>query len=317
MDERSGILSEGARRVWRYQRVLWWLFAVNLTLAAFGTLPLSSALRPVTDHSLHSQNLYRAFDVPTFLDLASNPDVALWSKFTGSTLFAFIFFAFAFFLTGGILEAYRTPGKLGTADFFRACGAFFWRWVRLLIFMLIVLTPIAIAAFAISKWSGTLSDDAPQEKLGFWVDVIGFGLVLLLAMLVRLWFDMAQVRAVAEDERAMRRTLTRAFRLTFGNLGSLFWLYFRISFLAWLALVAAFWIWLRIPAQDVGLSFFLLEVVLLWWIGTRLWQRASETVWYERRAIPPVLVMAPVTMPEVVSLVPEIPPAPEPPPTET
>ncbi|MBZ5722679.1 MAG: hypothetical protein LAO03_20255 [Acidobacteriia bacterium] len=314
MQERTGILSEGARRVWRYQRVLWWLFAVNLLLAAFGTLPVTSAVGRVADHSLHSQNLYRTFDVPTFLDLANNPDVALWSKFTGSTLFAVVFFAFAFFLTGGILEAYRSSGKPATGEFFQACGAFFWRWVRLLIFMLIVLTPIAILASSIIKWSGTLSDDAPQEKLGFWVDVAGMLLVLLLAMLVRLWFDMAQVRTVAENERPMRRALARAFRLTFGNLGSLFWLYFRISFLAWCVLAAGLWLWLKVPAQDVGLSFFLFEVVLLWWIGTRLWQRASETVWYERRALAPVLVMAPVPMPETVAPALEVPPPPESPP---
>jgi hypothetical protein len=308
MQEHSGALSEGARRVWRYQRLLWWMFVVNLVLAAFGTLPVTSAVGRVADHSLHSQNLYQAFDIPTFLDLADKPEVALWSKFTGSTLFAIIYFAFAFFLTGGILEAYRSGGKPTTGEFFQACGAFFWRWVRLLIFMLIVLTPIAILASSISKWSGTLSDDAPQEKLGFWVDVAGFLVVLLLAMLVRLWFDMAQVRAVAEDERPMRRSLARAFRLTFGNLGSLFWLYFRISFLAWLGLAAALWVWLRVPAPDVGLSFFMFEVVLLWWIATRLWQRASETVWYERRAVAPVLVMASVPVSEAVAPVPEVSP---------
>jgi hypothetical protein len=310
MQEHSGTLSEGARRVWRYQRVLWWLFAVNLILAACGTLPVASAVGRTTDHSLQAHSLYKAFDVPTFLDLAENPDVALWSKLTGSVLFAGIFFVFAFFLTGGILEAYHSTGKLSSAEFFRACGAFFWRWARLLIFMLVVLTPIAMVASSISKWSGTLSDDAAQEKLGFWVDMIGGLLVLLLAMLVRLWFDMAQVRAVAEDERAMRRTLARAFRLTFGNLGSLFWLYFRISFLAWLGLAAAVWIWLRIPAQDVGLSFCLFEIVLLWWMGTRLWQRASETVWYERRQVAPtVLTMVPVTESSPMPLpVPPLPP---------
>ena len=31
--ESNGVLSEGARRVWRYQRILWWMFAVNALLA--------------------------------------------------------------------------------------------------------------------------------------------------------------------------------------------------------------------------------------------------------------------------------------------
>jgi hypothetical protein len=304
MPKQTAILSQGARRVWRYQRALWWFFAVNFILAVFGTAPMATRLGQVADHSLYSQRLYQTFDIAAFLELAGNPDVALWSKFPGSLLFSLIFFVFALFLTGGILETYRADRKLTTAEFFQACGAFFWRWVRLLIFMLILMVPIGIVASAITKWSGTLSSDAPQEKLGFWVDVIGVLFVLFLMMAVRLWFDMAQVLAVAEDEHAMRRTLVRAFRLTFSNFGSLFWLYFRITFLAWLALAVGVWIWLKIPASHVGLSFLLFEIVLLWWVGTRLWQRASETVWYERQSeafvetpFPPALEAFPALVP--------------------
>jgi hypothetical protein len=296
MSDANKILAEGARRVWRYQRVLWWLFIVNLVLAAFGTVPMASRVGAVADHSLHSQSLYQGFDVVAFFELAGNPDVAMWSKFSGSVLFALVFFVFALFLTGGVLEAYRAGRKLPTGEFFQACGAFFWRWVRLLIFMLIVLVPVAILAWAVDKWSGTLASDSPREKLGFWVQLGGMLLVLFLSMAVRLLFDMAQVRAVAEDECAMRRTLTRAFKLTFDNFGSLFWLYFRISFLAWLGLALALWIWVRIPGQRVGLTFFVFELVLLWWIGTRFWQRASETVWYERRASTPSAIPEPLEM---------------------
>jgi hypothetical protein len=134
----------------------------------------------------------------------------------------------------------------------------------------------------VSTWSDSLAHDAPQEKLGFWVEVAGLFLVALLMMTVRIWFDMAQVHAVAEDQRSMLRAVARSFRLTFRNFGSLFWMYLHISFLAWLGLAAGLLIWIKIPPERVGLSFFVLETTLLWWAGTRLWQRASETVWYER-----------------------------------
>jgi hypothetical protein len=300
-------MRDGAHRVWRHQRILWWLLAVNFILAEFGTMPMASRVGRVADHSLFSQRLTDGFDLLAFVDLASNPDVAFWSKSSDSLLFSLVFFVFAMFLTGGILETYRTNRKLSKGEFFQACGAFFWRWARLLVFMLIVLVPVFFLAYGITKWSGNLSDDAPQEKLGFWVDLVGLLFVLLLMMAIRLWFDMAQVRAVAQDERAMRRSLARAFKLTFGKLGSLYWLYFRISFLAWLGLAASVWIWLRIPAQRVGSTFFLFEVLVAWWIGTRLWQRASETVWYERHAEVPVLA-------SVIPIAPELPPvAPLPP----
>jgi len=191
-------------------------------------------------------------------------------------------------LTGGTLETYRGNRKLPAADFFQACGLYFWRWVRLLVLLLIVVAPIGFLASGIVKWSDTLSEDAAPELLGFWVEVGGLLLVALLMMVVRLWFDIAQVLTVAENERAMRRSLVRAFKLTWRNFGSLFWLYFRISFLAWLGLAVTWWVWLRIPGQRIVTTFFLFEVLLAWWIGTRLWQRASETVWYEQHAEIPV-----------------------------
>src|SRR5438445_1080808 len=168
-----GILAEGARRVWRYQRVLWWLFAINYVLAGFATVPVSLRMRGVADHSLHSQRLVNGFDLSAFLELAAIPEASLWSHFTDSFLFALIFFVFALFLTGGILEAYWVDRKLTTREFFQACGVIFWRWVRLLIFMLIVLTPIAILASRINDWSGTVSVDGPQVQLGYWFDGSG------------------------------------------------------------------------------------------------------------------------------------------------
>jgi hypothetical protein len=282
MPHPPNILTEGARRVWRYQRVLWWFFIVNLILAAFGAIPMATRVGVVADHSLHSQSLYQGFDLTAFFELAGNPEVGMWSKFSGSILFALIFFVFALFLTGGILEAYRTPRRLPASEFFQACGTYFWRWVRLLIFLLIVLAPIAILASGVDKWAETLSSNSPSEKLGFWVEFGGLLFVLFLAMSVRLWFDMAQVRAVAEQETAMRRTVVRAFKLTLRHFGPLFWIYFRISLLAWLGLALALWLWVRIPPQDVGVTFLLFELTLTWWTGIRLWQRASETVWYER-----------------------------------
>jgi len=282
MGHGSGILREGARRVWRYQRALWWLFIVNLLTALFSAIPVTSHVGPVTDQSLHSARLVNGFDVMTFLELAANPEVSYWSHVPSAVPFVIIYFVFALFVTGGILSAYSLDRKLSTGEFFQAAGAYFWRWVRLLIYFLIVMTPVVILASSIYKWSGTLAHDAAREKVGFWVEVAGLLVVTLLAMAARLWFDVAQVVTVTHKEPAMWRALGRARRITFGNFGSLFWIYLQISLTAWLALALALWIWAKMPGARAGLSFLMLEVTMLWWIGTRLWQRASETVWYER-----------------------------------
>jgi hypothetical protein len=310
MSEQSGLLREGFGRVWRYQRVLWWIFFINLVFALFGSMPALTKLESI-GHSVRSQRLVNMFDYGAFSELTSNPEVDPFAAQGGSLHFAFVFFFFMLFLTGGILEAYRADRKLTTREFFEECGNYFWRWVRLLILMLIVLVPIAMLASGVKKLFSKLALESPDEKLAYWVLFGGMLLVGLLWMCVRLWFDMAQVRAVVEQEYGMWRNAGQAFRLTFSNFGSLFWLYFRISFVWWVIFALGFWIWTKMPPRRFEWTILVLEFVILTGFGTRLWQRASEMVWYQRRFLAARTPPVPVTpaLDPLLSIAPEpIPP---------
>ena len=282
----KSFLSDGFSRIWRHQRILWWLFVVNLVLGHLSVFAMASRWAGVLDHSLAADQLYHGFNLGRYIELGMQPGIGFGTAAPGITAFAIIFFVFMLFVTGGILEAYRSPYKISTADFFQASGAYFWRFVRLLIMFVIVLIPVAIAANAIKDWSGDLSSDAAPEKLGFWVDVAGALVIWFIAMCLRLWFDVAQVHAVATGEHAMWRALKRAFGMTFGNFGAVFPLYFVPTLVAFIGMGVILWVWTKAPSAATGLSFFLLEIWMLLWLGMRLWQRAGETAWYQRTQIP-------------------------------
>jgi hypothetical protein len=73
-------------------------------------------------------------------------------------------------------------------------------------------------------------------------------------------------------------------------------MYLRISIVAWLVTAALLWIWVRLVRPEwIGVSFLLTQLILLSWLGTRLWQPASETIWYQRRL--PVVVAQPEPAP--------------------
>ncbi len=295
MSDQRGLLHEGFRRVWHYQRVLWFIFFVNLVLAHFSASPTIHKLDGVTDHSIQARRLTDMFDYGSFSALSSNPEVNLFQVAGTSISFSIVFFVIVLFLTGGVLEAYRSSRRLTTREFFEACGSYFWRWVRLLTMMGIVMIPVLILASSVWSQGTTPMGSALTEKTGFWILVGGMGVVGFLLMCIRLWFDMAQVRAVVEEETGMWRNAGAAFKITFGNFGSLFWMYLRISILGWLAFALGLWIWTRMPAKQFGLTFLILELVVLVGFGTRLWQRSSEMVWYQRRFLAAVAA-APVTL---------------------
>ena len=293
-----GVVAAGARLVWRRQRVLWWVYGVNLLLALPAALRASVSFGGVLNSSLAGERLVKGFDLTAFIELLAQPEVSPAQLLMGSFVFSFLFFVFFLFATGGLLEVYRRDQTLGAGEFFGAAGGFFWRFVRLLLFLLIALVPAGILVGVLSRVSGRLASDSPREMLGFWVEMAGLALLWVLLAGIRLWFDLAQVRAVAEGERAMRRTLWRALKLTAANFGSLFWLYLRISLVAWAGLALAGWVWVKfVPAESVGLSFLLGQAVVLLWLATRLWQRASETLWYQRRFPPAPPASAPAGAP--------------------
>jgi hypothetical protein len=299
---RIHVLGAGWSLVWRRQRLLWWIYVLSLAFGWFAALPLESEISPVLDHSLASAPLYHGFGIGAFVGLMMSPGVDTQAPGTTASVLGVVFLVLMIFLTGGILRVYNEDRTYVTGEFFGACGQYFWRFVRLLVFLLFALIPPVLIYLAFHAWSGHLADKMANPAPSL---VVGFGgtlLVLFLLMWVRLWFDMAEVIAVAENQYASRRAVARAFRLTWRNFGPLFWIYFRLSILAWLGTALCLWVWVRfIPAEGITRSFLITQAIVFLWILTRLWQRASETLWYQANG--PVPERIPETYPPSEPLV--------------
>ncbi|HEY1401988.1 MAG TPA: hypothetical protein VF953_10395 [Terriglobales bacterium] len=291
-----GLLREGFSRAWHYQRVLWFIFFISFVLSHFSTAPVTHKLEGSTGHSLHAQRLTNMFDYGSFSALSSDPEVKLFEVAGVSMSYSMVFLVIMLFLTGGILEAYRSGRRLTTREFFEACGSYFWRWVRLFLLMAIVLIPPLSLAYVVGDQSGDMMLNAAQEKTAFWILLAGLGVAGFLMMCIRLWFDMAQVRAVVEEETGMWRNAGRAFKITFGNFRSLFWMYFRISILGWLVFAIGLYVWAKMPPAHFRWTILILEITVLWGFWIRLWQRACEMTWYQRRVLASIAAPAPIPL---------------------
>lgn len=283
-DNKRGLVSAGFRLLWRRQEVLWWVFAVNLICGALGTLPAGLTLNRALHHSLAGERLTKGFDLGMFFELARQPSVSLMRSATSSYIFAFLFFLFVLFVSGGILETYRQDRRLNAGEFFAASGGFFWRLVRLVLLSIIPFAIVGAIYQELDFVSDYLGDRAIADQVGIYLSLSAIALCLLLGLVVRIWFDIAQVRAVAVNERLMWRNTWKACHLSFGKLPSLFWMYFRISLVAWITLAVGLTIWAHLPPTAMPVTFVLLELILLSQLATRFWQLASATNWYQRNA---------------------------------
>ena len=283
-DDNKGLVAAGASLVWRRQRVLWWVFAVNFVLGLLGTVGARMQLGKLLQYSLAGEGLSKGFDFGMFLELVSRPEANLMRSAGSSFLFAGLFPLFMLFVTGGILAVYREDRKFTAGDFFAASGAFFWRFVRLALLSIVPFAILFGLLSGVNKLSSYLGDRTVSAKTGFYILLAGFVVVTLLTLFVRLWFDIAQVRAVVQDERKMLPNMWKALGISWRNIATLFRVYLCISGVAWVALAAGLWLWAKLPPTATPVTFLLLEFIILMQLLTRLWQRASTVTWYKRHA---------------------------------
>jgi hypothetical protein len=259
---------------------------VNLVCGALGTLPAAMQISRSLGNSLAGQKLTNGFDLGMLIELMRLPNVRLMHYSTSSYVLAFLFFLFMLFVAGGILESYREDRSLDAGEFFAASGAFFWRCVRLLLLSIVPFIIVSMVYQALSKAADHIGDRAIADQVGIFLGVAAFIIFMLLALWVRLWFDIAQVRAIVLNERGMWRNTWRAWRLTWHALRHLYRVSFCISLVAWVTLAIGLVIWAHLPPTTTGLTFLLLELIMFAQLMTRLWQLSSAMTWYQRHPEP-------------------------------
>jgi hypothetical protein len=281
-DENKGLVAAGASLVWRRQRVLWWIFVVNLVIGLLGAAGARGQLNKLLEHSLAGEGLSKGFDFGMFLELISRPNADLMRSSGSSFLFSLLFPLFMIFVAGGILSVYREDRKFTAGAFFAASGAFFWRFVRLALFSAVPFGILAALLMGVNKLADYVGDRSVSAQAGFYILLAGCAVIILLVLFVRLWFDIAQVRTVVQDETKMWQNLWKALGITWREASKLFRVYLCISGVAWVTLAIGLFIWTKLPPTATPVSFLLLEFIILMQLLTRLWQRASSVTWYQR-----------------------------------
>ncbi len=274
----NGSVRSSAGLVWRHQRLVWWIFVVNLLLAWLASLPARAALSAVLDHSLQSARLVTGFDLSTLALLLQRPGVPIPSLASGAAGASVIFLVYLLFIDGGVFTVYLEDRKLSRAEFFENAGLFFWRMLRLGLYSAVPFGLLAAANSGIAGFAERLSNDAPQERLGYFVNVGSNLVIVLLALFVRLCFDLAQARVVRDNERRLCRTLWRSLKLAF-RAGRLYARYLGIALFAAAMFAIGIGVWVYLPRSAMGASFLVLELVTITQIASRLWLKAASARW--------------------------------------
>ncbi len=283
MAQNLNLISNGAAILGRTKRYIVWFFLLNLALAWLGASALKMDVAAITDHSLFADKIVHGMDLEALGELFGRPEMGAqpgWA--TPAAHFALLFFLLTLVFLPGVLQGYASDHRLPRDAFFRACGRNVWRFFRLLIFFAIIGGLVSGILFAVQgALAKALDKSQSNGAIPFAVQIACLFVIFVVMTTIRAWFDLAETDIVLSDQNASRKSLGFAWRTMRGHRARLVWAYALITLLAAIVLVVGILLWNRIvPPASVAGAFIISQLILLFWLTARFWQRAAAVSFY-------------------------------------
>ena len=116
-------------------------------------------------------------------------------------------------LAGGVVARLWHRGRPSREGFAADCVRYFWRNLRVWLWMLLALIPAIVVSALTRKLLGKLEANAAEVSSFEKWNVLRMGIVVLLIAAWRAAFDLARTLVVVEDSRVTRRAAWRAVKL--------------------------------------------------------------------------------------------------------
>jgi len=288
MIQQRNLLTGGLRLTLQSWPALVWTYVLNLGLAVFFTGPLRSQIAGITAHSLASQRLTGAFDLGTLGgvigNLSKGPGAAV-----GGTYFSIpIYFVLYFLIVPGALVSYQTGGSAQLFPLLQSGFTYFWRFVRITLVTLVIAGPTLAGLNALENLWTDHVDKTIVGRPGFLLGLAGVIVVLLVAALLRVYFDLMQVYTVQlglqsesgqKAGRQIRQAFKPAWKALFGNFFRTYLTFVLLTVVGFAAVLITARAAMHSLAQPrVWPMFLLAQIGLFISLLTRFWQRGAETV---------------------------------------
>ena len=290
------LLVQGFQLALRNWPLVLWAYAVNLVFGLLAGIPFASGMGPYLDHSLAAQRIAGTIDLSYLGELLAHLretsflstaiDTGAWLNLL-QLLVLFVLFA-------GTTFVYVSAEPPQLSVLLRGGVAYFWRFVRAAILagcVSVVILGILLSARALLL---TRASSVYVDRTMFLYSAISAAVVLLIASLVRLWWDLVEVyivRNAMDGERSVRHALLPALRLLwkyfFRTVGS----FLLSGLLGVAALALCLLLWKQfVPAHQVWLACLLAQLGLFLLLASRFWQRGVEAA-LVMSADPPIVAV--------------------------
>lgn len=209
---------DGARRANARKRMIglyWFTYSV---LAALAALPLLGVAVPMLVHSRYSSELLKQFDMMFLVEALQAQPGAVDAASAIYPLIIFLTLTGGVFLAGGAVKLMVHDDTVySPREFWSGCGEYFWRFLRLMIYSLVLYGIASILAGIMKKaadkvWGEGL-EGAPIIMAGWAANAV----LIFLCGIVSTAMDYAKVRLVTDESRKSLRACLGSLWLVLKN----------------------------------------------------------------------------------------------------
>jgi hypothetical protein len=275
------LLVQGFRLTLRNWPFVVWAYGVNLVFGLLAGIPFATGLAPYLDHSLAAQKIAGTIDLSYLGELEIHLRAANFLPIAIRTAgyLNLLQLLVLFFLFAGTIFAYVSAEPAQLSVLLRGGVAYFWRFVRAAVMaggiaILILGVLVGVRAAVLDRLSATHFD---RQIFVYWA--ASGAVVLLAALLVRLWWDLVEiyiVRNAMDGELQVRQALLPAFRLLLRHFFRAAGCFLLAGAAGVSALAFCLYLWKHLPAHQVWIAGLLAQLGLFLLLASRFWQRGIE-----------------------------------------
>jgi hypothetical protein len=277
---------EGLKSTLKTLRMSAIIYSVIFLFAVIIAMPFHSALSNQAGNTMALHGLLKHFSYTSFSDFMHSASKSLSPLLLEAVWMGGLYFLFVVFFTGGILSVLKYDGKkFSFVNFLSGCGEYFFRFLRLGIYLLIVELIIALAVFIpLTMLLSNNYETTQNEASLFYISVSAAFVFAVLFILVLIVGDYAKIILFKEDSSKVIRAIGRSVKFVFRHLIGTYALYLIILTGLILSFVVYF-----ILDNEIGMVsgftivvMFIIQQVIIWLrILIKIWFLGSELSYYK------------------------------------
>jgi len=249
-------------------------------------IPFRKTLSKIAGNSMALNSMINEFNFTAYSDFLRTAGKAISPFISAAIWFGIFYLIFTIFFSGGILKILSKKNqKFSAGVFFKNCSVYFFRFLRLSVYLIILQFLFAFIIFmSLSMIVTTISKTVENEAVLFYVVLSGIFVYLFFFLLILTVGDYAKVILFINDSRKSLKSIWLASKFVVLNFLKSYLLYLLLLIVPVLIFAIYFYLdnIIGMTSTVTVLFMFLVQQILVWsraW--TKIWILGSELSFYK------------------------------------